>query len=133
MASTNVGSAPAHEGGPNGTRLSCPGVQPGHAIRAHTRRLERGRRAVHRAAPALPHNVLRVPSRGLAREQSMVRLLTARAAQERWARLLLNFAERYQARGYSAREFVLRMTRWEIASFLRIKLCAVSRIFSSLQ
>jgi len=86
-----------------------------------------------REFPALRHNVLRAMSRDLAREQSMMLLLGSRSAEERLALFLLDIAERYHARGYSAREFVLRMTREEIASFLGLKLETVSRIFSSLQ
>jgi CRP/FNR family transcriptional regulator len=36
-------------------------------------------------------------------------------------------------RGYSPSEFVLRMTREEIASYLGLKLETVSRLFSRLQ
>jgi len=46
---------------------------------------------------------------------------------------LLNLAERYQRRGFSASELTLRMTREEIASYLGLKLETVSRLFSRLQ
>ena len=83
--------------------------------------------------PALRHNIFRVISRDLSREQKMMLLLGSRTAGERLAIFLLNVAERYSARGYSSREFVLRMTREEIASYLGLKLETVSRLFSSLQ
>jgi CRP/FNR family transcriptional regulator len=83
--------------------------------------------------PALRHNLFRLVSRDLCREHNMMLLLGSRPAEERLTLFLLDVAERYQARGYSAREFVLRMTREEIASYLGLKLETVSRLFSGLQ
>jgi CRP/FNR family transcriptional regulator len=39
-------------------------------------------------------------------------------------------SQRYQLRGYSSTEFILRMTREEIGSHLGLKLETVSRLFS---
>jgi hypothetical protein len=44
-----------------------------------------------------------------------------------------NLAERHLRRGYSSTEFVLRMTREEIGSYLGIKFETVSRQFSRIQ
>src|SRR5262249_51888553 len=85
------------------------------------------------ALPALRRNIFRVASRDLVRQQTMMLLLGSRSAEERLAVFLLDVAERYWARGYSSSEFVLRMTREEIASYLGLKLETVSRLFSSLQ
>ena len=41
--------------------------------------------------------------------------------------------DRYRDRGYSSCEFVLRMTREEIGSYLGLKLETVSRLFSKFQ
>ena len=38
-------------------------------------------------------------------------------AEERLAAFLLNLSQRFQSRGYSPREFNLRMTREEMAAF----------------
>jgi CRP/FNR family transcriptional regulator len=54
-------------------------------------------------------------------------------AEERLALFLLNLAERYRRRGYSSTEYVLRMTREEIGSYLGLKLETVSRLFSRFQ
>ncbi|HEY9397376.1 MAG TPA: helix-turn-helix domain-containing protein, partial [Burkholderiales bacterium] len=49
------------------------------------------------------------------------------------AAFLLNLSQRFTARGYSASEFHLRMTREEIGSYLGLKLETVSRAFSKFQ
>ena len=57
-------------------------------------------------------------------------LLGTMHAEERLAAFLLNLSQRFEARGYSRSEFVLRMTRAEIGSFLGLKLETVSRALS---
>ena len=54
-------------------------------------------------------------------------------AKERVVAFLLNLSNRYRQRGYSPTEFVLRMTRGEIGSYLGLTLETVSRVFSHLQ
>src|SRR5215470_11232002 len=81
----------------------------------------------------LRRNLYRVIARDICRDHDMLLSLGSRCAEERLVLFLLNLAERYQARGYSASEFVLRMTREEIASYLGLKLETVSRLFSHLQ
>ena len=83
--------------------------------------------------PALRHNLYRLVSRDLCRDHTMMMLLGSRPAEGRLTLFLLDLAERYRARGYSGHEFVLRMTREEIASFLGLKLETVSRLFSQFQ
>ena len=83
--------------------------------------------------PALARNLYRCISRDLCRGQDMMFLLGSMRAEQRLVAFLLDLAHRYQARGYSGSEFVLRMTREEIASFLGLKLETVSRLFSHLQ
>lgn len=68
----------------------------------------------------------------LRRAQELIVLLGSLRAEERVATFLLDLAHRHWARGYSATQLVLRMTREEIASFLGLKLETVSRIFSRL-
>jgi CRP/FNR family transcriptional regulator len=83
--------------------------------------------------PLLRRNLYRFISKDICRDQDMMLLLGSRCAEERLALFLLNLADRYQLRGYSSNEFVLRMTREEIASYLGLKLETVSRLFSHLQ
>ena len=89
--------------------------------------------ALARDIPLLRHNLYRLISKDICRDQDMMLLLGSRCAEERLALFLLNLADRYQKRGYSSSEFVLRMTREEIASYLGLKLETVSRLFSRLQ
>ena len=86
-----------------------------------------------RDVPALRQNLYRLLSKDIRRDQDMMMLLGSRTAEERLALFLLDLAERYQALGYSSSEFILRMTREEIASYLGLKLETVSRLFSRLQ
>ncbi|HEY6897901.1 MAG TPA: fumarate/nitrate reduction transcriptional regulator Fnr [Rhodocyclaceae bacterium] len=75
----------------------------------------------------------KVMSREIVRDQGVMMLLGSMRAEERLAAFLLNLSQRFQARGYSASEFHLRMTREEIGSYLGLKLETVSRAFSHFQ
>jgi CRP/FNR family transcriptional regulator, anaerobic regulatory protein len=86
-----------------------------------------------RSAPELAAELNRLLSREIAQDQNVMALLGTMQAQERVTVFLLNLAQRFKARGYSATAFVLRMTREEIGSYLGLKLETVSRIFSRLQ
>jgi CRP/FNR family transcriptional regulator len=81
----------------------------------------------------LQHNLHRLLSREIARQRNVMMLLGTMDAEQRLAAFLLDLSERYQERGYSSREFVLRMTREEIGSYLGLKLETVSRLFSRFQ
>ena len=80
--------------------------------------------------PALRGHFHRVMSREIVREHGVMLLLGTMLAEERMATFLLNLSQRFQARGYSTNEFVLRMTRAEVGSFLGLKLETVSRVLS---
>jgi len=54
-------------------------------------------------------------------------------AEERLAVFLLSLSRRYHERGYSETEFVLRLTREDIGSFLGMTLETVSRLLSRFQ
>lgn len=81
----------------------------------------------------LQHHFHRVMSRALVHEQGVMVLLGSQRAEERLAAFLLDLARRFAARGYSSSEFVLRMTRGEIGSYLGLTLETVSRLFTRLQ
>jgi len=75
--------------------------------------------------------ISRLMSREIVREHSLMMLLGSMNAEERLAAFLLNISQRMKARGYSASEFHLRMSRAEIGSYLGMKLETVSRTFSA--
>ena len=79
---------------------------------------------------SLRRHVHMLMSREIVRENGMMLLLGSMRAEERLAAFLLNFSKRMAARGFSALEFNLRMTREEIGSYLGLKLETVSRTFS---
>ena len=83
-----------------------------------------------RDIPALQHHFHRILSREIGRDYGVMLLLGSMRAEERLAAFLLNLSQRFEARGYSRSEFVLRMTRAEIGSFLGLKLETVSRALS---
>jgi hypothetical protein len=65
----------------------------------------------------MQHVISRLMSREILREHSLMMLLGSMNADERLAAFLLNLSQRYAARGYSEREFHLRMSRAEIGSY----------------
>ncbi len=85
---------------------------------------------VSTALPVLQTHFRKVMSREIVREHSVMLLLGSMHAEERLAAFLLNLSQRFESRGYSRSEFVLRMTRAEIGSFLGLKLETVSRALS---
>ena len=86
-----------------------------------------------RDLPPLQRNLHQFLAREISRDHSVMLLLGSMRAEERLASFLLNLSERYRSRGYSSTEFVLRMTREEIGSYLGLKLETVSRLFSRFQ
>ena len=76
------------------------------------------------------HAVHRLMARELARERNVMLMLGTMRAEQRLASFLLDLSRRYQDRGYSSVEYVLRLTREEIGSYLGLKLETVSRLFS---
>ncbi len=92
-----------------------------------------GLESLARTMPALQHNLHVVMSKEIVRDQSAMLFLGSMHSEERLAMFLLNLAERYQRRGYSSTEYVLRVTREDIGSYLGLKLETVSRLFSRFQ
>lgn len=86
-----------------------------------------------RVFPDLQRQFHRVMSREIVRDQGVMLLLGSLRAEERLAAFLLNLAQRLKARGFSASELVLRMTRQDIGNYLGLKLETVSRCFSKFQ
>lgn len=73
----------------------------------------------------------RLMSREIVREHGLMTMLGSMSAEERVASFVLNISQRMKARGYSPREFHLRMSRADIGSYLGMKLETVSRTLSA--
>ena len=83
--------------------------------------------------PNMQRALTQMLSRQIVGEQRAMMLLASLSAEERVASFVLGISRRMEARGYSSREFHLRMSRAEIGSYLGLTLETVSRAFSSLQ
>ncbi|EDT40819.1 helix-turn-helix domain-containing protein [Burkholderia ambifaria] len=86
--------------------------------------------AACREMKSMQHFLYQMLSSEIVRESSQMLLLGTMSAEQRVAHFLLNLSSRFEARGYSASEFNLRMTREEIGCYLGMKLETVSRMFS---
>lgn len=73
-----------------------------------------------------------IMSRELIHKQRMLKVVGSLSAEERVAHFLTALSARFSALGYSDKEFKLRMTRREIASYLGLSLETVSRIIAAL-
>ena len=83
-------------------------------------------------APGLGGVIHSVMSREIDRQRSLLLLLGTLHAEERLAWFLIDLGERYRARGFSASQFVLRMSRADLGSYLGLRLETVSRLLSKL-
>ncbi len=89
--------------------------------------------ALSRDIPSLQRHLHKIMSREIVRDQGIMLLLGSMRAEERLAAFLLNISQRHAARGLSATQLQLRMSRQEIGSYLGLKLETVSRAFSHFQ
>ncbi|CAB3639385.1 helix-turn-helix domain-containing protein [Achromobacter pestifer] len=80
--------------------------------------------------PSLQQQFRRLMSREITRSHQMLASLGSMRSEQRLAAFLLNLSQRYASLGYSSTEFVLRMSREEIGSYLGLTLETVSRLFS---
>ncbi|MBU6257742.1 MAG: helix-turn-helix domain-containing protein [Burkholderiales bacterium] len=81
----------------------------------------------------LQHELHRIMGRELTRVQEMLLLLGTLGAEARLAAFLVDLAKRLQARGWSAKAMLLRMSRIDIASYLGLTVETVSRNLTRMQ
>lgn len=86
-----------------------------------------------RTMPELQHQLRKAMSNEIVREHGVMLLLGIMSAEERVAVFLLSLSQRFAARGYSPTEFILRMSRREIASYIGLTIETVSRSLSRLR
>ncbi len=82
--------------------------------------------------PSLQRRFFQLMSKEIAEEQTLITMLSKNSAEERIAALLLSISLRHQYRGLSAREFLLPMSRSDIANYLGLTIETVSRVFARL-
>jgi len=80
--------------------------------------------------PGLHRRFCRLMSRELNREQDQMLLLGNMRAEQRLAVFLVDIGARYAARGYSATQFQLRMSREDIGSYLGLTIESISRLLA---
>jgi CRP/FNR family transcriptional regulator len=80
----------------------------------------------------IQHHFYQLMSREIFQDHTMMMLLGSMQGEERLVAFILSLSRRYEARGYSPLEFVLRMKREEIGSYLGMKLETVSRALTKL-
>ncbi len=83
-----------------------------------------------RQMPGLQNELFRVMSHRISELETIAGDLTA---DQRIALFLLSLSERFARRGYSETEFILAMSRRDIASFLRLATETVSRVLARFQ
>lgn len=83
--------------------------------------------------PNLSHDLSRIMSREIRREQHALMLLTSTTAEQRVARFLLNLHDRQIARGAENATLHLPMTRQDVGNYLGMAFETVSRQLAKLQ
>lgn len=83
--------------------------------------------------PQLRRQLMRLMSREIRDDQQMMLLLSKKTADERIATFLVNLSARFRARGFSAQNFRLAMSRNEIGNYLGLAVETVSRVFTRIQ
>ncbi|MDO6487177.1 fumarate/nitrate reduction transcriptional regulator Fnr [Colwellia sp. 6_MG-2023] len=80
--------------------------------------------------PKLKKQVLRLMSNEIRTDQEMLTLLNRKNAEQRVATFLVSLSKRYRARGLSANEFRLTMTRSDIGNYIGLTVETISRLLN---
>ncbi|HEU0153051.1 MAG TPA: helix-turn-helix domain-containing protein [Arenimonas sp.] len=83
--------------------------------------------------PGLQHQLLRIIGQGINRDQTHMEMLGRRQAPERLALFLHGLSERYKLLGRPGDQFMLPMSREDIASYLGMVIETVSRTLTKMQ
>lgn len=84
-------------------------------------------------SPGLLSQLMKLMSGEILRSERSVLLLTRRTAEERVAAFLLDLSRGFEQLGYSPSEYLLAMSRLEIANYLGLAVETVSRVLSRFQ
>jgi len=83
--------------------------------------------------PALNKNFMALMSHDMTNKHDMMLMLGKKTGDARVAILLLNMAARFHARGYSATEFNLNMSRQDMSNYLGLAVETISRFITHMQ
>ena len=83
--------------------------------------------------PGLQHHLLSLMSEELQQEHCHLAVLARAPVESRLASFLCQLSDRFRARGYSATDFNLSMSRNDIANLLGMAVETISRLFSQFQ
>lgn len=92
-----------------------------------------GLEALGQQIPGLQHQLLRIMSREIVRDEQMLIMLGRMTAEERLASFLVSFSRRQVRRGLSETDLSLAMSRQDLGYYLGLALETVSRLFSRFQ
>ena len=83
--------------------------------------------------PGLQHQLLKIMSREIVRDEQMLVMLGRMTAEERLASFLVSFSRRQARLGLSEIDLSLAMSRQDLGYYLGLALETVSRLFSRFQ
>lgn len=83
--------------------------------------------------PKLKKQILRMMSVEIRADQEMLTLLNRKNAEQRLATFISSLSSRYHARGLSAAEFRLTMTRSDIGNYIGLTVETISRLLNRFQ
>ncbi|MEW9796927.1 fumarate/nitrate reduction transcriptional regulator Fnr [Alteromonas sp. CYL-A6] len=83
--------------------------------------------------PKLRHQIMSFMSAEIKQDHDMMMLLNKRSAEERLMYFIAQLSERFEARGFSGKQFHLSMTRNEIGNYLGLTIETISRLLTRFQ
>ena len=83
--------------------------------------------------PKLRQQIMRFMSAEIKHDHDLMMLLNKRSAEERLLHFLIELSQRFEERGFSAKQFNLSMTRNEIGSYLGLTVETISRLLTRFQ
>jgi CRP/FNR family transcriptional regulator len=83
--------------------------------------------------PKLRQQIMRFMSAEIKHDHDLMMLLSKRSAEERLLHFIDHLSQRFDERGYSAKQFNLSMTRNEIGNYLGLTVETISRLLTRFQ
>lgn len=83
--------------------------------------------------PKLRQQIMKFMSSEIKHDHDLMMLLSKRSAEERLLHFISHLSQRFDERGYSAKQFNLSMTRSEIGNYLGLTVETISRLLTRFQ